>query len=140
MSQGSHDPDDETLGEADQEELRDTLSGLAPTAQDPDEDEAYTPTLGVARIITCSYKHVHPHVRHKHVDYRMGEFHIARGVWVNFISKNGHGTTSCADVRRARDGRAMPCGAAGARLPLKNGQTLTAGVSIRAAQGEIRVV
>ena len=43
MSQGSHDPDDETLGEADQEELRDTLSGLAPRAQDPDEDEAYTP-------------------------------------------------------------------------------------------------
>ena len=44
MSQSSHGSDDVTLGEEDQEELRDTLSGLAPTAQDPDEDEAYTPT------------------------------------------------------------------------------------------------
>ena len=43
-SQSSDDPDDVTLGEEDQEELRDTLTGLAPTAQDPDEDEAYTPT------------------------------------------------------------------------------------------------
>ena len=43
-SQSSDDPDDVTLGEEDQEELRDTLSGLAPRAQDPDEDEAYTPT------------------------------------------------------------------------------------------------
>ena len=34
----------ETLGEEDQEALIGTLSGLAPTAQDPDEDEAYTPT------------------------------------------------------------------------------------------------
>ena len=117
MSQGSHDPDDETLGEADQEELRDTLSGLAPTAQDPDEDEAYTPTLGIARIITCSYKHV---------DYRMGEFHIARGVWVNFISKNGHGTTSSGGVRVRADG-AVPRGAAGARLPLKLGRDLGRG-------------
>ena len=126
MSQGSHDPDDETLGEADQEELRDTLSGLAPTAQDPDEDEAYTPTLGIARIITCSYKHVHPHVRHKHVDYRMGEFHIARGVWVNFISKNGHGTTPSGGVRVRADG-AVPRGAAGACLPLKLGRDLGRG-------------
>ena len=44
MSQSSHDSADETLGEEHQEELIDTLSGLAPTAQDPDEDEAYTPT------------------------------------------------------------------------------------------------
>ena len=44
MSQGSHDPDHETLGSAYQGELENTLSGLAPTAQDPDEDEAYTPT------------------------------------------------------------------------------------------------
>ena len=43
-SQSSDDPDDVTLGEEHQEELRDTLSGLAPRAQDPDEDEAYTPT------------------------------------------------------------------------------------------------
>ena len=49
MSQGSNDPDDETLGSADQGELENTLSGLAPTAQDPDEDEAYTPTLGEGR-------------------------------------------------------------------------------------------
>ena len=46
MSQSSHDSGDVTLGEEHQEELRDTvtLSGLAPRAQDPDEDEAYTPT------------------------------------------------------------------------------------------------
>ena len=44
MSQSSHDSGDVTLGEEHQEELIDTLSGLAPTAQDPDEDEAYTPT------------------------------------------------------------------------------------------------
>ena len=45
MSQSSHDSGDVTLGEEHQEELRDTvtLSGLAPRAQDPDEDEAYTP-------------------------------------------------------------------------------------------------
>ena len=44
MLQSSHDSGDVTLGEEHQEELRDTLSGLAPRAQDPDEDEAYTPT------------------------------------------------------------------------------------------------
>ena len=44
MSQSSHDSVDETLGDELQEELRDTLSGLAPRTQDPDEDEAYTPT------------------------------------------------------------------------------------------------
>ena len=43
MLQSSHDSGDVTLGEEHQEELRDTLSGLAPRAQDPDEDEAYTP-------------------------------------------------------------------------------------------------
>ena len=43
MSQSSHDSGDVTLGEEHQKELRDTLSGLAPRAQDPDEDEAYTP-------------------------------------------------------------------------------------------------
>ena len=81
---------------------------------------------GIARIITCSYKHVDPHVRHKLVDYRMGEFHIARGVWVNFISKNGHGTTSSGGVRVRADG-AVPRGAAGARLPLKLGRDLGRG-------------
>ena len=40
MSQGSNDPDDETLGSADQGDLENTLSALALTAQDPDEDEA----------------------------------------------------------------------------------------------------
>ena len=40
MSQSSHDSVDETLGDELQEELRDTLSGLAPRTQDPDEDEA----------------------------------------------------------------------------------------------------
>ena len=51
-SQSSDDPDDVTLGEEDQEELRDTLTGhgLAPTAQDPDEDEAYTPTQDDAKL------------------------------------------------------------------------------------------
>ena len=49
MLQSSHDSGDVTLGEEHQEELRDTLSGLAPRAQDPDEDEAYTPTLGEGR-------------------------------------------------------------------------------------------
>ena len=44
MSQSSHDSVDETLGEEHQDELRDTLAGLAPRTQDPDEDEAYTPT------------------------------------------------------------------------------------------------
>ena len=43
MLQSSHDSGDVTLGEEHQKELRDTLSGLAPRAQDPDEDEAYTP-------------------------------------------------------------------------------------------------
>ena len=44
MSQSSHASNDETLGDEDQEELIDTLAGLAPRARDPDEDEAYTPT------------------------------------------------------------------------------------------------
>ena len=43
MSQSSHDSVDETLGEEHQDELRNTLAGLAPRARDPDEDEAYTP-------------------------------------------------------------------------------------------------
>ena len=38
------------------------------------------------------------------------------------ISKDGHGTTSCGDVRRVRADGAVQCGAAGARLPLKNGR------------------
>ena len=45
-----------------------------------------------------------------------------RGFWVKVISKDGHGTTSCGDVRRVRADGAVPCGAAGARLPLKNGR------------------
>ena len=45
-----------------------------------------------------------------------------RGFWVKVISKDGHGTTSCGDVRRVRADGAVQCGAAGARLPLKNGR------------------
>ena len=66
MSQGSHDPDDETLSEADQEELRDTLSGLAPTAQDPDEDEAYTPTQDEERSWQTFEHYTGSHLRQTH--------------------------------------------------------------------------
>ena len=46
-----------------------------------------------------------------------------RGFWVKVISKDGHGTTSCGDARRrVRADGAVPCGAAGARLLLKNGR------------------
>ena len=46
-----------------------------------------------------------------------------RGFWVKAISKDGHGTTSCGDARRrVRADGAVPCGAAGARLLLKNGR------------------
>ena len=44
-----------------------------------------------------------------------------RGFWVKVILKDGHGTTSCGDTRRrVRADGAVPYGAAGARLLLKN--------------------
>ena len=51
----------------------------------------------------------------------------ARGFLVNVIPEDGHGTTSCGDVRRVRADGAVPCGAAGARLPLKIGRDLARG-------------
>ena len=67
-SQSSDDPDDVTLGEEDQEELRDTLTGhgLAPTAQDPDEDKAYTPTQDEERSWQTFEHYTGSHLRQTH--------------------------------------------------------------------------